>query len=322
MTRTRHRCRRSAPSSGSPHSTPPTRSTSSAASGSWPNWSHGSWARPSSRWSDRPAAGSPRPSGPACCRPSRAGCCPDPRAGAVGSCAPAHIRWPPSSGCCPRKASGRVLVVDQFEEVFTLCRDEQERTDFLDALVALAEDRDRHFQVVVAMRADFYGRCATHDRLARLVGANQVLVGPMRREELHRAIVEPARRVGLRVEPSLTDALIADVEDEPGGLPLLSAAPARAVAGARRPRDAPGRLRPHRRCARRGGPACRGHLHAALRARAHRRAAHPAAAGRRRRAGVRIRAPPRAAGGARRGARRAHRSRAGGPNGQPARDHR
>ena len=84
----------------------------------------------------------------------------------------------------PEEGERAVLVVDQFEEVFTLCRDEQERTDFLDALVALAEDRDRHFQVVVAMRADFYGRCATHDRLARLVGANQVLVGPMRRDEL------------------------------------------------------------------------------------------------------------------------------------------
>jgi WD40 repeat protein/DNA-binding SARP family transcriptional activator len=117
-----------------------------------------------------------------------------------------------------------MLVVDQFEELFTVCRDERERTDFLDALVALAEDRDRRVQVVVAVRADFYGRCATYDRLARLVEANQVLVGPMRRDELRRAIVEPARKVGLRVEPSLTDALIADVLDEPGGLPLLSAA--------------------------------------------------------------------------------------------------
>ena len=120
---------------------------------------------------------------------------------------------------------GRVLlVVDQFEEVFTACRDPAERTAFLDALVGLAEDREPHAQVVIAMRADFYGRCAAHDGLARLIGANQVLVGPMRRDELRRAIEEPARRVGLRVEPSLTDALISDVLDAPGGLPLLSAA--------------------------------------------------------------------------------------------------
>jgi WD40 repeat protein len=124
----------------------------------------------------------------------------------------------------PEPEERAVLVVDQFEEVFTVCRDEGERTGFLDALVQLVEDRDRGLQVVIAMRADFYGRCAMHDRLARLVGANQVLVGPMRRDELRRAIEEPARRVGLQVEPSLTDALIADVLDQPGGLPLLSAA--------------------------------------------------------------------------------------------------
>jgi DNA-binding SARP family transcriptional activator/WD40 repeat protein len=117
-----------------------------------------------------------------------------------------------------------VLAVDQFEEVFTVCRDDDERTRFFDALAALAEDRERSVQVVVAMRADFYGQCAAHDRLARLVGASPVLVGPMRRDELRRAIEEPARRVGLTVEASLTDALIADVLDQPGGLPLLSAA--------------------------------------------------------------------------------------------------
>ena len=117
-----------------------------------------------------------------------------------------------------------VLAVDQFEEVFTVCRDEAERTAFLDSLVELAADRDGSVQVVIAVRADFYGHCAMHDRLARLAGANQVLVGPMRRDELRRAIEEPARRVGLQVEPSLTDALIADVLDQPGALPLLSAA--------------------------------------------------------------------------------------------------
>ena len=124
----------------------------------------------------------------------------------------------------PAGGERAVLVVDQFEEAFTVCRDEHERTAFLEALVELAGDRDRPTQTVLAMRADFYGHCATNDRLAQLVGANQVLVGPMRRDELRRAIEEPARRVGLHVEPSLTDALIADTLDQPGGLPLLSAA--------------------------------------------------------------------------------------------------
>ena len=60
--------------------------------------------------------------------------------------------------------------------------------------------------------------------LARLIGANNVLVGPMSRDELRRAITRPAERVGLRVEPDLEDALVADVEGQPGALPLLSTA--------------------------------------------------------------------------------------------------
>jgi len=61
----------------------------------------------------------------------------------------------------------------------------------------------------------------------------------MRRDELRRAIELPARRAGLRVEPDLTDALIGDVEGEPGALPLLSTFAARALAAPRRPHAAP-----------------------------------------------------------------------------------
>ena len=78
--------------------------------------------------------------------------------------------------------------------------------------------------MLVAVRADFYGRCASYPELWRLLGANQCPVGPMRRDELRRAIELPAQRAGLRVERDLVDALIADVEGEPGALPLLSAA--------------------------------------------------------------------------------------------------
>ena len=76
--------------------------------------------------------------------------------------------------------------------------------------------------MLVAIRADFYGRCASYPELWRLLGANHVPVGPMRRDELRRAIELPARRAGLQVDPELADALIADVEGEPGALPLLS----------------------------------------------------------------------------------------------------
>jgi WD40 repeat protein/DNA-binding SARP family transcriptional activator len=117
-----------------------------------------------------------------------------------------------------------VLAVDQFEEAFVTCRDEVEREAFLDALVEGAADPDERLVVVLAIRADFYGRCAEHGDLSTLVSANQVLVGPMRRDELRRAIELPARTAGLRTEPRLVSALIGDVAGEPGGLPLLSAA--------------------------------------------------------------------------------------------------
>jgi WD40 repeat protein/DNA-binding SARP family transcriptional activator len=115
-----------------------------------------------------------------------------------------------------------VLAVDQFEELFSACREEPERAAFVDALIACARDPRRRALILIAIRADFYGRCASYAELWRLLGANQVPVGPMRREELRRAIELPARRAGLRVEPDLTDALVADVEGEPGALPLLS----------------------------------------------------------------------------------------------------
>ncbi|MGH3016299.1 MAG: hypothetical protein ACRDNN_15245, partial [Gaiellaceae bacterium] len=115
-----------------------------------------------------------------------------------------------------------VLVVDQLEEIFTACRDEAQRAAFADALAALAADADQRVVVVLGIRGDFYGRCAEYQELAAQMGANTVLVGPMRRDELRRAIELPARRAGLQVEPSLVSALVGDVVEEPGGLPLLS----------------------------------------------------------------------------------------------------
>ena len=91
-----------------------------------------------------------------------------------------------STGCLPGERL--VLCVDQFEEVFVACRDQDEREAFLDALVEGASDPDERLVVVLAIRADFYGRCAEHAELSTLVSANQVLVGPMRRDELRRAI--------------------------------------------------------------------------------------------------------------------------------------
>ena len=118
-----------------------------------------------------------------------------------------------------RSDDGRlVLAVDQFEELFTTCADEEERAAFIQAITTEADGRI----VVSAVRADFYGRCAGYPPLARLFEATHVLVGPMDARELRRAIELPARRAGLRVEPSLVEALVGEIADEPGALPLLS----------------------------------------------------------------------------------------------------
>jgi WD40 repeat protein/DNA-binding SARP family transcriptional activator len=117
-----------------------------------------------------------------------------------------------------------VLAVDQLEEVFSLCEDEAERQSFLASLVAAANDPDRRAVVLVSLRADYYGHCADHRALAELLRAHHLLVGPMERVELVRAIELPARRAGLEIEGSLVEALVGDVLGEPGALPLLSTA--------------------------------------------------------------------------------------------------
>jgi WD40 repeat protein/DNA-binding SARP family transcriptional activator len=117
-----------------------------------------------------------------------------------------------------------VIAVDQFEETFTTCADEAERASFTTELTRLAAERHGRYVVVIALRADFYGACAAYGAFADQLTANHVLVRSMQRDELRRAIELPARRVGLRVDPELADALVADVKDEPGALPLLSTA--------------------------------------------------------------------------------------------------
>jgi DNA-binding SARP family transcriptional activator/WD40 repeat protein len=123
-----------------------------------------------------------------------------------------------------RMAPGERLVVavDQLEELFTACEQDDERAAFLGQLAAAARETERRALVLVALRADFYGRLAIYPRFAELLSRCHVLVGPMERDELADAIELPAGRAGLEVEPKLVDALVADVAGEPGGLPLLS----------------------------------------------------------------------------------------------------
>jgi class 3 adenylate cyclase/WD40 repeat protein/energy-coupling factor transporter ATP-binding protein EcfA2 len=112
--------------------------------------------------------------------------------------------------------ASELLVVDQFEELYTHCNDAQRRARFIDGLLS------RRGPVVIGVRADFYGEMSADARLAASVAANQVLLGPMRDDDLRRAIAEPARLAGLRLEPGLIDLVLRDAAGEPGALPLMS----------------------------------------------------------------------------------------------------
>lgn len=106
-----------------------------------------------------------------------------------------------------------VLVVDQFEEVFTLASPEQ-RDWFVRALMGAPH-------VVIGVRADFYGHVGRHPELVEALEGAQVLVGPLTTEELRRAVVEPARHVGATVESALVARLVADVAGQAAALPLV-----------------------------------------------------------------------------------------------------
>jgi hypothetical protein len=121
-----------------------------------------------------------------------------------------------------------LLLVDQFEETFTLCHEEGERRLFIEELLNLAQDPFRKIMVVIALRADFYSHCAQYPLLRQAVAAEQEYIGQMSKDELGRAIQEPARRGGWEFEPGLVDLLLNDIgadgtgQPEPGALPLLS----------------------------------------------------------------------------------------------------
>lgn len=122
---------------------------------------------------------------------------------------------------CQLESERIVLVVDQFEECFTLCQDSKTRQQFFDSLLSVLERAGNKFCLVLGMRADFLGKCAEYAGLANQIQKNLLMVEPMNRKELEEAIQEPARQVGVEVEPELVKRLIEDVADSPGSLPLL-----------------------------------------------------------------------------------------------------
>ncbi|MGW2382375.1 nSTAND1 domain-containing NTPase [Streptomyces sp. NPDC001658] len=114
-----------------------------------------------------------------------------------------------------------VLVVDQFEELFTHCAP-AERDHFITALLTAARIDGHRCRVVLGVRADFYTHCTHHAGLVEAMRDAQIPVGPMGLEDLRRAVVQPAVRAGLTVEGSLLTTLATQALGRAGVLPLLS----------------------------------------------------------------------------------------------------
>jgi WD40 repeat protein len=114
-----------------------------------------------------------------------------------------------------------LLVVDQFEELFTLNSDEEARRRFLDVLLTASSATGSRANIVLTLRGDFVGKALTHRPLSDRLQDAQINLGPMTREELECVIRKPAEKIGLEFEPGLLKRIINDVGHEPGNLPLL-----------------------------------------------------------------------------------------------------
>ncbi|GAA0588274.1 hypothetical protein GCM10010394_16860 [Streptomyces crystallinus] len=122
----------------------------------------------------------------------------------------------------PDAAAGDTwLIVDQFEEVFTLCHDVEERNRFI-ALLMGARDPASRLRVVLGIRADFYSHCLEHPDLAAVVHEASLPVRPLTPAELREVVLKSTAAEGLIVERSLTARVLEEAAAEPGSLPLLS----------------------------------------------------------------------------------------------------
>ena len=121
----------------------------------------------------------------------------------------------------PDDTTRLVLLIDQFEELFTLVDDEAERRRFLANLVAAVDDPQGRVLVVLTLRADSYHRPLAYGEFAARLGPGVINVLPLTTDELEEAAQEPAARRGVTFEPALLAELLTDVIGEPGALPMF-----------------------------------------------------------------------------------------------------
>ncbi|KAB1143646.1 WD40 repeat domain-containing protein [Streptomyces luteolifulvus] len=135
---------------------------------------------------------------------------------------------PPEDGAAPGElVAGPVIVVDQFEEAFTLCEDPAGTTVFVEALCAAARatapapvpgagGAPLAAHVLLATRADFLGVLASHPPLLEALHGHQVVVSPLTHDEVREAVLGPAHAEGLEVEEGLVEVIVGDLGVPPG----------------------------------------------------------------------------------------------------------
>jgi len=114
-----------------------------------------------------------------------------------------------------------LLVIDQFEEVFTQLEDDPLRELFLNSLVTAMANRQSRLRIIITLRADFYDRPLYFPDFADMFRQRTEVILPMSRDEFQRSIASPAERVGVTMEQGLVPAILRDIAEQPGALPLL-----------------------------------------------------------------------------------------------------
>ncbi|MDE2856132.1 MAG: protein kinase [Chloroflexota bacterium] len=121
----------------------------------------------------------------------------------------------------PASDSKLLLMIDQFEELFTQVERESDRQQFLDLILNAVKAEDSPIIIIATLRADFYDRPLMYQGFGELIRARTELVLPLNDEELAETIVGPAQNVGAIIEDGLIEIIIEDVREQPGALPLL-----------------------------------------------------------------------------------------------------
>ena len=114
-----------------------------------------------------------------------------------------------------------VIVLDQFEEMYSLVSDDDIRSAFIARLIEATEDPDSRVRVLATIRADFFDQPLSHERLGPIVSSAHLALAVPGRDQLLEAIERPATAAGLDLDPGLVHQIVADVLNEPGGLPMM-----------------------------------------------------------------------------------------------------